>query len=110
MPLSDHEKRLLDEIEQTLLVDDPALASSLRSARPQARTRTFVALALGGLVLGVALLIAALRVRGVVMPILGVLGYAAIVAGVDCALHVTRRVRAGRARGSRSASPDPSDA
>ena len=45
MPLSDHEKRLLDEIEQTLLVDDPALASSLRSARPQARTRTFVALA-----------------------------------------------------------------
>ena len=44
------------------------------------------------------------------MPILGVLGYAAIVAGVDCALHVTRRVRAGRARGSRSASPDPSDA
>ena len=52
MPLSEHEKRLLDEIEQTLRIDDPALASSLRSARPVIRTRTFLLLAIAGLIVG----------------------------------------------------------
>jgi hypothetical protein len=96
MPLSEHEKRLLDEIEQTLLVDDPALASSLRSARPPARTRTFVLLAIGGIVAGIVLLLVALLVHGVVETVLAVVAFAIIVGAADCGLRAMTRVRAQR--------------
>ena len=33
MPLSDHEQRLLDQIEQALYAEDPKFASAVRSAR-----------------------------------------------------------------------------
>jgi hypothetical protein len=103
MPLSEHEKRLLDEIEQTLLIDDPGLASSLRSARPAARTRTFVLLAIGGLVTGSVLLLVALLLHGVAETVLAVIAFPVIVAAADCGLRATSRVRALR----RPDRPDP---
>jgi hypothetical protein len=96
MPLSEHEKRLLDEIEQTLRLDDPALASSLRSARPRTRTPTFVLIAFAGLVIGFVLLFTALRLHGAASPVLGVAGFGLIVAGTDTAIRVGQRVRAPR--------------
>ncbi len=39
MPLSDHEQRLLDEIEQALYADDPKFASAVRSAGIRSRLR-----------------------------------------------------------------------
>jgi hypothetical protein len=108
MPLSEHEKRLLDEIEQTLLTDDPGLASSLRSARPQRRTRTLVALAVGAFIAGIALISIGLRQPGVAVTVLGVVGFAFIVAGTDCALRVGKRIRTQR-RHSRRAAPAGND-
>jgi hypothetical protein len=96
MPLSEHEKRLLDEIEQTLLIDDPALASSLRTARPQTRARTYIALAFVSLSIGFAMLISGLRLHGFVATILGVAGFVLIVAGTDAAIRVGQRARALR--------------
>jgi hypothetical protein len=96
MPLSDHEKRLLDEIEQTLLTDDPTLASSLRSARPLPRLQTFVLASAGLLVAGIALLVTALRLHGIAVTLLGVAGFVLVVAGVDFGLRVSTRVRADR--------------
>lgn len=102
MPLSEHEKRLLDEIEQTLRTDDPALASSLRSARPPTRTHTLVLVAVISLVAGVGLLIAALQLRGISSAAGGVLGFVAIVVATDCALRVTTRTRERRRRDGRA--------
>ncbi len=96
MPLSDHEKRLLDEIEQTLRIDDPALASSLHSARALPRLRSLIAVATVALVGGTALLVVGLRLRDDIGTICGVLGFLAIMAGTDLTLRVTGRVRADR--------------
>jgi predicted exporter len=96
MPLSDHEKRLLDEIEQTLLLDDPTLASSLRSARPLARVQTFVLASIGLLLAGTGLLVAALRLHGVAVTLFGVAGFVLVVAGVDFGLRAVTRIRTDR--------------
>ena len=83
MPLSEHEKRLLDEIEQTLRIDDPGLASSLRSARAFPRMRSLIAVATVALILGAALLAVGLQLRNDVGTFCGVLGFLAIVSATD---------------------------
>lgn len=62
MPLSEHEQRLLEQIEKALIDDDPKFASTVRSTdlRGQAKRRIrlaalLVVLGLGVLVLGVFL-------------------------------------------------------
>src|ERR1700710_1357436 len=76
MPLSEHEQRLLDEIEQALYAEDPKFASSVRSARPRNRTRLMVALAAVGAVVGLAVVLVALATN---LIVLGVLGFVLIV-------------------------------
>jgi hypothetical protein len=98
MPLSEHEKRLLDEIEQTLRSDDPRLASSLRSARPVVGLPTLIALGVCALGVGIALIAAGLALRDFVGTTLAVAGYALIVGGADCCLRATGRVRGDRRR------------
>ncbi len=78
MPLSEHEQRLLEQMERQLYADDPKLASTLRSggsARHGRRT----------LVLGIVLVIAGLAVlvAGVAAPFwpLGVVGFVVMLAG-----------------------------
>jgi hypothetical protein len=65
MPLSEHEQRLLDQIERALYAEDPKFASTVRGARLRrpSRRRRLQGIAL--FVLGVALL-----VLGVVLPFL----------------------------------------
>jgi hypothetical protein len=64
MPLSEHEQRLLDQIERALIAEDPKFASTVRGARLRrpSRRRRLQGIAL--FVLGVALL-----VLGVVLPL-----------------------------------------
>jgi heme A synthase len=76
MPLSEHEQRLLDEIEQALYAEDPKFASSVRSARPRNRARTMLALAIVGVLAGLAVVIIGLATTYVVV---GVLGFVLIV-------------------------------
>lgn len=77
MPLSEHEQRLLDQIEQALEAEDPKLASAARSTdlRTVARRRTRYAAGL--FILGLVVL-----VGGVVhpkslagIPVIGVIGF-----------------------------------
>ncbi|MFF0144828.1 Protein of unknown function (DUF3040) [Amycolatopsis sulphurea] len=67
MPLSEHEQRLLDQIERELYAEDPKFASTVRGTRLRrpARRRRVQGIAL--FVVGVALL-----VLGVVLPVLRV--------------------------------------
>jgi len=83
--LSEHEQRLLEQMEQALSAEDPRLASTLRGSTAQRRRRRILILSLAGFLLGVAML-----VTGVVFPRLvtvGVLGFALMlicaVAGVN---------------------------
>ena len=67
MPLSEHEQRLLDQIERELYAEDPKFASTVRGTRLRrpARRRRLQGIAL--FIVGVALL-----VLGVVLPVLRV--------------------------------------
>src|ERR1051325_9822865 len=60
MPLSEHEQRLLDQIERALYAEDPKFASTVRGARLRrpSRRRRLQGIAL--FVLGVALLVVSL--------------------------------------------------
>jgi len=54
VPLSEHEQRLLDQIEQALYAEDPKFVSSVRSVRARSHLRRSIVLAVVGFVLVVA--------------------------------------------------------
>ncbi|HEX4788396.1 MAG TPA: DUF3040 domain-containing protein [Actinospica sp.] len=57
MPLSEHEQRLLEQLERALQDEDPKFASALQGARLRARLRLRLMLAGLGMVLGLAALV-----------------------------------------------------
>ena len=108
MPLSEHEQRLLDEIEQALYAEDPKFASSVRSARPRNRARTMLALSVVGVLLGLAVVLVGLTAN---LILLGVLGFVLIVGSCVVAASALRGPRqngsslaaqAGQARNAKS--------
>ncbi|MFT3715464.1 MAG: DUF3040 domain-containing protein [Gordonia sp. (in: high G+C Gram-positive bacteria)] len=84
MPLSEHEQRMLDEIESALYAEDPKFASTVskkqRTARPGGRRRWQAALLM---VVGLALLIGGLMVDIQVgdFKILSLIGFLVMFAG-----------------------------
>ena len=77
MPLSEHEQRMLDQIERALYAEDPKFASNVRGGRMRAPSsrRRFQAAAL--FVLGLVLLIAgvALPLKPGGFPIISLFGF-----------------------------------
>ena len=81
MPLSDHEKRLLEEMEQALASDDPRLVDVLNSGRiAPAR----IGLAVLAIVLGIATLLGGLIAK--VTPV-GIVGFIIALAGLVAILR-----------------------
>jgi Flp pilus assembly protein TadB len=101
VPLSEHEQRLLDEIEQALYAEDPKFASSVRAARGHSRLRRTVVLCAVGAILGVALVLVGLVTK---LIVLAPFGFVLLVA--SCA-YVTHAIRARRGA---SAAPSPTAA
>jgi hypothetical protein len=66
VPLSEHEQRQLEQIEQALYREDRRLARLVRSSDPHVHHRRRVAEALFGLALGAAMIAA-----GIILPIIG---------------------------------------
>jgi hypothetical protein len=85
MPLSEHEQRLLEQIEQGLYAEDPKFASAVRRVRSGGGTRRRVILAVLGVVVGLGIVLLALVTK---LVIIGVLGFLLIVAA--CAYAVIR--------------------
>ncbi|MGH3910291.1 MAG: DUF3040 domain-containing protein, partial [Pseudonocardiaceae bacterium] len=90
MPLSEHEQRLLDQIERALYAEDPKFASNVRGARmrsPSRRRRlqgvALFALGLVLLVLGVGVF-KDLGPAGI--PVISVLGFLVMFAGAVAAI------------------------
>lgn len=80
MPLSDHEKRLLAEMEEALAADDPRLISTFKGKTPN-RSRAVVGFLL--VVAGLFVLLAGLVGK---TPLLGIFGFAIALGGSVLAL------------------------
>ena len=78
MPLSEHEQRMLDQIESALYAEDPKFASSVRGGRMRAASSKRRLQAGALLFLGLVLLVAgvALPVKPGGFPIISLLGFA----------------------------------
>lgn len=83
MPLSEHEQRLLDQIESALYAEDPKFASNVRGARMRSATRRRRVQAGAIFVLGLVLLVAgiALPLRPGGFPVVSVLGFLVMFGG-----------------------------
>ncbi|MDT4938792.1 MAG: hypothetical protein QOG80_2463 [Pseudonocardiales bacterium] len=71
MPLSEHEQRLLDQIEQALYAEDPKFASAVRSARSRSRLRRSIVLAVVGVVAGLGMVLVGLVTSLIVISVIG---------------------------------------
>ena len=98
MPLSDREKRLLEEMEAALLTEDPRLVSALSSKAPVSPSRNRIMAGAGLLLLGLITLFAGLISQ--VTPI-GILGFLFALSGVITAISSI----SAPVRGPRKASP-----
>ena len=96
VPLSEHEQRLLDEIEQALYAEDPKFASSVRAARGRRRVRTSALLCLAGVVVGLGLVLVGLLAT--LIP-LSVVGFVMMVAGCGYGVQTLRHRSGATARG-----------
>lgn len=98
MPLSDHEQRMLDEIESALYAEDPKFASSVRGGtlRAPSTRRRLQGAAL--FVIGLALLVSGVAVKATMIgtfPILSVIGFLVMFGGVIFAITGPRSARGG---------------
>lgn len=110
MPLSEHEQRLLDQIERELYAEDPKFASTVRGARLRrpARRRRTQGVAL--FIVGVALLVVGVMVRALWVadfPLMSVLGFLVMFFGVVLAI-MSGRHPAGAAAQKGAAKPKSS--
>ncbi len=88
MPLSEHEQRLLDQIERALYAEDPKFASTVRSTDLRTHMRRRLRRAAFVLVIGFVLLLA-----GVVTNIVvGVAGFVVMLAALLLALSAWKRL------------------
>src|SRR4051794_10726974 len=100
VPLSEHEQRLLEQIERALVDDDPKFASTVRTGDPRLKARRKVQLGALLVVVGLAVL-----VLGAVVPqvVLGVLGFLVMFGGAVLGLlnykNAAGAVEAGGAPG-----------
>lgn len=94
MPLSEHEQRMLEQIEKALYDEDPKFASTVRSTDPRAQARRRVWL--GGVlaVVGVVLLVVGLIVPVTVasVKIISVLGFLVMFGGAVLAATSWKRM------------------
>ena len=105
MPLSDHEQRLLEQMERALYAEDPKFASSMRGADLRRRYRRRAIVAAFVFLLGIVVLM-----TGAVTELipLGVGGFVVMLASAWYAVTSWRRVPAEGEIGTFDASTDAS--
>lgn len=101
MPLSDHEQRMLDQIESALYAEDPKFASNVRGGGFRAPTARRRLQGTALFVVGLAMLVSGVAFKATMVgsfPVLSVVGFVVMFAGVVYA--ITGRNLSGK--------PDPS--
>ena len=98
MPLSDHEQKMLEQMEQALAAEDPKFASSVRGGtlRAPSTRRRLQGAAL--FVIGLAMLVSGVAFKATMIgsfPILSVIGFIVMFGGVVFAITGPRVNRKG---------------
>jgi hypothetical protein len=104
MPLSDHEQRMLDQIESALYAEDPKFASSVRGGGFRAPTARRRLQGVALFVIGLGMLVSGVAFKATMIgnfPILSVFGFVVMFGGVVFAITGPRL--SGRADRSGSA-------
>ena len=94
MPLSDHEQRMLDQIESALYAEDPKFASSVRGGGFRAPTARRRLQGVALFVIGLAMLVSGVAFKATMIgnfPILSVFGFIVMFGGVIFAITGPRR-------------------
>jgi hypothetical protein len=110
VPLSEHEQRQLEQIEQALYADYPRFASAVRATDPRVHYKRRVIEAALGFLIGVGLLLAGVVIN--VIPI-GVAGFVVMLACSMWAVTSYRHmvgITAGRGPAKEKRAPRPSGA
>jgi hypothetical protein len=92
VPLSEHEQRLLEQMERALIAEDPKFASSLRGKDPRSTFRRSVLISSVGFLAGVVLLMTGLVQQ---TPLVSVVGFVVMLGSAFFALTSYRRVAGG---------------
>ncbi len=98
MPLSDHEQRMLDEIESALYAEDPKFASSVRGGTLRAPTTRRRIQGAALFVIGLAMLVSGVAFKATMIggfPVLSVVGFLVMFGGVVFAITGPRMSKAG---------------
>ncbi|MFI9624285.1 DUF3040 domain-containing protein [Streptomyces sp. NPDC052042] len=73
MPLSEHEQRMLEQMERALYAEDPKFATALEGSGLRTYTRRRVYQAVAGFLVGIALLMAGMVAQQIWMGVVGFL-------------------------------------
>lgn len=93
MPLSEHEQRMLEQIESALYAEDPKFAHAVRSTNPQVHYKRRIVKAAFGFVVGVCALMAGLVINeGTVTIAISVTGFLLMVVCCVWALTSWKRM------------------
>ncbi|HEY1971572.1 MAG TPA: DUF3040 domain-containing protein [Pseudonocardia sp.] len=106
MPLSEHEQRLLDQIERALIAEDPKFASTVRAGRLGRPTRRRRLQGLVLFLLGLVLLVVGVAVHSIWLsnvPVVSVIGFLVMLGG---AVLAVTSVGAGRKSETKGAEQD----
>ena len=105
MPLSEHEQKVLEDMERALSAEDPKLVSALTGARGAKPARARLALSASMVVFGIGTLLGGLIVK---MTYIGVIGFALALAGTYMAISQSssrsapKMAKLNRAKGRQS--------
>jgi hypothetical protein len=116
VPLSEHEQRLLEQIERALVDDDPKFASSVRTGDRRLKARRKLQLGALLVLVGLAVLVAGPVTGSVVLGVigflvafggvtLGVLNYRSATGAVEAAGPAGQRGASAAGRGGRARQP-----
>ena len=101
MPLSEHEQRLLEQMERALYAEDPRFAATIRDTAQRAGTRRGAGIGILVAALGVVVIITGLVSA---TPWLGVIGFVAVLGGTYVA--ISNVMSAPSATGETPAAPE----
>ena len=73
MPLSEHEQRMLEQMERALYAEDPKFATALEGSGLRTYTRRRVYQAVAGFLVGIALLMAGMVAKQIWLSVVGFL-------------------------------------
>ena len=102
MPLSEHEQRVLEQMEHAMEAEDPKFATAMRGRTPKARQRRRIMLGSAGVVIGLVLVVLGVA-QGVVA--LAVAGFV-LMLGAGALALTPAAPAGGQGRGRQGPGPD----